>query len=148
MTQTQQQNLGTNPLAPPAYNGLPNGAPPNYVDVAFSYVYDITLSASQSLLNQTVPIQPDADFIWRATSVGIATGQFMVKYYDSQGYALSNSPRINNAFNVGLISTPEPRLPDLIFPAGSRIGLDIYDLSAAPNIIEITFIGVKRYRLP
>ncbi len=142
------QDLNVNPFASAAYNGLPNGAPPNWQDVGFDYVYDIVLTANQTLLNQTVPIQPDADFLWRATSIGIATGAFSIKYYDSQGYALSNAPRINNSFNVGLISTPAPRFPELIFPAGSRIGIDITDLSGAGNTIQIVFLGPKRYRLP
>jgi hypothetical protein len=46
------------------------------------------------------------------------------------------------------VPIPWPVSPGILFPGGGRIGIDINDLSAAPNTIQLTFRGVKRYRLP
>lgn len=136
-----------NPFATQALNGLNNAAPESYVDVDFTYVYDVVLTASQALQNQQVAIMTDSDFEWRAWLTASATGQFSVRFSDSQGYQLSNSLLLNNSFSNGIASSPSPVVPGLIFPAGSRIGIDITDLSGSGNTIELWFRGVKRFRL-
>ena len=141
-------NAAINPFAPPAYNGLVGGAPAGYVDVDFSYVYDVVLTASQQLRDQTVPIMSDADFEWRALVLATATGVFSIRFSDSQGYYLANGFLLSNNFLVATQPIPWPVSPGVLFPMGGRIGIDINDLSAAPNTIELVFRGVKRYRLP
>jgi hypothetical protein len=134
-----------NVYAPPAYNGLQDGSPPGYSDVGFDYVYNISLSANQSLVDQQ-PIANDADFAWRAIYISSNTGSFAVRFSDSQWYWLS-SARILNTNLPGDAAAPFPVFPELLLPAGGRIGIDLLDLSGAPNTIQIVFRGVKRYRV-
>lgn len=135
-----------NPFAPPAYNGLNDASPERFVDVDFEYIYDVVLTASQILRDQTVSIVNDADFAWRAVNVNFHTGAFSVRFADSQGYYLS-SGMILDANLQGDPSSPYPIFPEIVIPAGGRIGIDIADLSAAPNTIQIGFRGVKRFRI-
>src|SRR5271157_6429676 len=112
-----QQMLTRNPLAPDAANGFNDASPPGYVDVDFSYVYDVVLTANQFLQNQSVVTTNDADFQWRATVVATATGAFNVRFSDAQGYYLSNS-LVASSNILGDASSPDPLWPGLIIPAG------------------------------
>lgn len=138
----------TNPFAPLAYSGLVGGYPAGYVDVDFTYVYDVTLTANQRLNDQVLPIQNDADFAWRALIVSQFTGSFSVRFADSQGYYLSNALIVHTNFLVGGQPVPFPVSPEIVLPSGGRIGIDILDTSGAGNTVELLFRGVKRYRLP
>jgi hypothetical protein len=51
-------------------------------------------------------------------------------------------------FFQGTFSVQWPMFPEIVIPAGGRIGIDIQDLSAAPNTVQLAFRGVKRYRMP
>lgn len=135
-----------NPLAAPAYNGLNDASPENYLDVDFSQVYDVTLTASEIRPNDFSALSNDADFAWRAIVIQRADGVFSVRLYDSQGYALS-SGYIASANLQGDPSSPWPVFPEIIIPAGGRIGIDIRDDSGAQNVVQLVFRGVKRYRL-
>lgn len=137
-----------NPLAPPAYNGLSGDYPYGYVDVDFTYVYNVALTANQFLRDQVLPLSTDADFVWRALIASSSTGVYSVRFSDSQGYYLSNAMIPSANFLYGTIPVPYPIFPEIVLPAGGRIGIDIQDLSGAPNNVEITFRGVKRYRMP
>jgi hypothetical protein len=138
--------VASNPYAPPSYNGIPDGSPENYVDIDFTYPYDVTLTANQVLLGQAISTTNDADFAWRAIIIASATGSFSIKFYDSQSFALSNSP-VASANLVGDASSPWPVFPEILIPAGGRIGIDIQDTSGSGNTIELLCRGVKRYRI-
>jgi hypothetical protein len=140
------QAIPANPWGSPLDNGLNNASPLNYQDVDFTYVYDVILTASQLLNNQSVSTTNDADFVIRAIVIASSTGAFNIRLYDSQGYALSNS-LIANANIQGDAASPYPIFPEIIIPAGGRIGIDIQDSSGSGNTIEILFRGVKRYRV-
>jgi hypothetical protein len=43
---------------------------------------------------------------------------------------------------------PYPFFPELVLPAGSRVGIEINELTGNPNTIQMILRGVKRYRLP
>jgi hypothetical protein len=162
-----------NPFGPPAYNGLNPDAPAGYTDVDFTYTYDVVLTgdqvlpgqqvstttdvdftytydvvltASQVLPGQQVSTTTDADFAIRAIVVATSTGSFSIKFYDSQNYALSND-YVASSNILGDASSPFPVFPEVLIPAGGRIGIDIEDTSGDDNTIEILFRGVKRYRL-
>ena len=138
--------LLVNPYAPPVANGLNDASPQGYVDVDFSYVYDVTLTGNQFLRDQSVSTTNDADFAWRAIVITVSTGAFNVRFADSQGYYLSNG-MIASANILGDPSSPYPIFPEIIIPAGGRIGIDIQDTSGNSNTIELLFRGVKRYRI-
>jgi hypothetical protein len=135
-----------NPSAPPAYNGL-SGAGSGYVDQDFSYVYTVTLTANQMLRDQVLAIATDADFCWRALVLGAYTGAFSFRFSDSQGYYLSNGMLVYSNLLWGTTPIPYPMLPEIVLPAGGRIGIDIQDLSGGSNSVELTFRGAKRYRI-
>lgn len=132
-----------NPYAPDTYNGVNDASPRNFADVAFDYVYDVTLTALQAKLDQQ-PIDNDADFVWRGLVLSNYTGAFTVQFSDSSWYYLSNGP----IYYLNLVSTfanPNPVWPEIIIPAGGRIGINITDTSNSGNTIELVFKGVKRF---
>lgn len=135
-----------NPYAPPSYNGLNPAAPTGYVDVDFIYPYDVTLTASQFLRDQSISTTNDADFAWRAIVIAFATGAFNIRFADSQGFYLSNG-MIASANLIGDAASPYPVFPEILIPAGGRIGIDIQDTSVAGNTIQLLCRGVKRYRI-
>jgi len=137
-----------NPYAPPAYNGLSGEYPNGFVDVDHSYIYQVVLAANQMLRDQQQPIDTDSDFVLRAVQLTANTGVFAVRFSDSQGYYLSNGLLRSAIFLVGTVAVPFAVFPELVLPSGGRIGIDIQDLSGAPNTVELTFRGVKRYRVP
>jgi hypothetical protein len=140
------QAIPANPYASPVDNGLNPAAPRDYVDVDFTYPYDVVLTASQFLRDQTVSTTNDADFAWRAIVLAFSTGSFNLRLADSQGYYLSNG-MLASANLLGDASSPFPVFPEILIPAGGRIGIDIQDTSGNGNTIEILFRGVKRYRI-
>jgi hypothetical protein len=134
-----------NPIAPVAVQGTDNSAPEGFVDVPFNYVYNNTLTASQVLNNEVVSIFTEADFAWRGL-IFSADGTFSVSFQDGQGYLLS----AGQMFSTNMPNTPGdpwPVFPEVLYPAGGRIYLNITDLSADDNVIQLLFVGVNRYRL-
>jgi thioredoxin reductase len=140
------QAIPANPWASPMDNGLNNASPLNYTDVDFTYPYDVVLTALQFLRDQSVSTTNDADFAARAIVIAYSTGSFNLRIADSQGYYLSNG-MIVSANIQGDAASPYPLFPEIIIPAGGRIGIDIQDTSGNGNTIELLFRGVKRYRV-
>lgn len=137
-----------NPYAPPAYNGLAGDYPSGWYDINFDNVYEVTLEADQMLRDQQMAVDTDADFCWRAFQVVSNTGSFSIRFSDSQGYYLSNGMLLSATFFVGDLAVLYPVFPEVVIPAGGRVGIDIQDLSGAENTVQLLFRGVKRYRLP
>lgn len=104
------QAIPANPFAPPTDNGLNNTSPLNYVDVDFTYPYDVILTALQFLRDQAISTTNDADFCWRAVVIASSTGSFNVRFADSQGYFLSNG-MIVSAKHHRRRGKPLPDLP-------------------------------------
>lgn len=136
-----------NPLAPPAMQGLSqqDSSPEGFIDVPFSYIYNVVLTASQILNNEVISIFTEADFAWRGLII-TSTGLFSVQFQDGQGYYIS----AGQIFSSNMSNTPGdpwPVFPEVLYPAGGRIYLNISDLSAAQNTIQLLFVGVNRYRV-
>lgn len=134
-----------NPVAPPAANGVMNASPYNCLDQSFNYVYPINLTALQQLNNQSVSILTEPDFLWRGL-LFVSTGSFSVRFQDGQQYYLSN----DLIFSTNLLGTagdPFPIFPEVFYPAGGKIVLDIVDTSSAGNTGQIIFIGAHRYKV-
>ena len=133
-----------NPIAPPAVQGIDYTSPEGFVDVPFNYTYDNSLTAGQVLNNEIVSIF-NADFIWRGL-VFTSDGLFSVQFQDGYGYYLSTG----QIFSSNMSNTPGdpwPVFPEVFYPAGGRVYLNITDLSGAPNTIQLLFIGVNRYKI-
>ena len=134
-----------NPVAPPAANGVMNASPYNCLDQSFNYVYPINLTALQQLNNQSVSILTEPDFLWRGL-LFVSTGSFSVRFQDGQQYYLSN----DLIFSTNLLGTagdPFPIFPEVFYPAGGKIVLDIVDTSNSGNTGQIIFIGAHRYKV-
>jgi hypothetical protein len=142
--------MGTNPFAPQVVAGLNPPAGGDYVDVDFTYVYDVDIPPATTLPNQVKGLQNDADFALRAIHYTqpdpTKLGTFRIRISDSQGFyhsdgllfqfSLSNNP-----------AEPTPVMPEILFPRGSEIGIDIQNVDPALNSqVQICFRGVKRFR--
>ncbi len=134
-----------NPIAPAITNGIPDASPPGCLDVSFNYVYPISLTALQTLTGQTVSILPDADFVWRGL-LFTSTGTFSVRFQDGQQYYISSDFVFSQCLS-NEAGDPFPVFPEVFYPAGGRIVLDIQDTSNAGNTGQIIFVGANRYRL-
>jgi hypothetical protein len=134
-----------NPLASVAGNGVMDASPPMCLDQSFNYVYPVSLTALQQLDFQTVSILTSADFLLRGL-LFTTTGAFSLRLYDGNQYALS-SDLIVSANLLGVAGDPFPMFPEIFYPAGGRITLDIADTSNAGNTGQIIFIGANRYHL-
>jgi hypothetical protein len=135
-----------NPVAPPAIQGIPDyaSAPSGFYDRPFNYTFDITLAANQLVNGSVVSIFTEADFCWRGM-VFSSTGLFSVQFQDGQGYYLSNNLMLSSNM-PNTAGDPWPVFPEVVYPAGGRIYLNIGDSSGAENTIQILFLGVNRYR--
>jgi len=139
---------GYNIYAPPAYSGLQQRPDAPSMDLSFSYVYTVELTALQALRDQVVAIQNDADFVLRAMLLTFFDGAFQIRLSDSQGTYFSNGYlNYANFLSAGAV-VPFPIWPEVLFPKGGKIGIDITDLSDDDNEVEITFLGCKRFNIP
>ena len=129
-----------NPHASPILNGLTAPSQEAY----FAYVFDQVLTANQSISGQVV-INADADFVLRGIVVNSNAGIFRARFNRSGLYFLS-SGYIHSNNLASDVASPLPILPEMVFVAGSRIGVDIIDMSGAGNTVQISFIGAKRTR--
>lgn len=108
-----------------------------------AYVYNVTLSANQELLDQAIVVDSDSDFQWRKIA-GSKTGEYELRIRLPNGRYLSNL-RIRAANLVGTAQFPVPVWPPVRVPAGGRIGVDLKDLSGASNSIQIVLMGVRQF---
>lgn len=133
-----------NQFAPVGFGGLPNGAPDGYVDKPFDYVFDVTLTTFQTLLSQQIPIQTDSAFLARGVYISSATGLFSFRWSDANNWYHSDG-LISSANFSTFAGQPFVILPEEMYPAGSKLTIDISDTSGSTNVIELVFTGVKRY---
>ena len=134
-----------NAIAPVGVQGINDASPDGYYDASFSYVYNVALTASQQLPSQTVSIFSEADFCFRGL-IFTSTGLFGIRLQDGQGYYMDSGYVFSTNYpnNPG---DPFPWLPEVVYPASGRIWLDIEDLSAAPNTVQIVFVGANRWKV-
>lgn len=134
-----------NPIAPPGIQGIDPSAPMGYFDVPFGYTYNVTLTALQAIIGDTVSIFTEADFLLRGL-IMTRTGQFSVQFQDGQGYYLQSA----QVLSTNLPNTPGdpfPIFPEVLYPAGGKIYINITDISNAQNAVQILFLGVSRYKI-
>jgi len=123
------------------------GAPPaaEYYYEPGMLVFQRSLTASQALLDLSQNNDLDADLIWDSIW-GTQTGNYTIRLKLPSGRYLS-SAQMRNANLVGTAQFPVPMVPAIEVPRNSRIGIDLTDVTAAPNVIEIVFGGLRRYRV-
>jgi hypothetical protein len=122
--------------------------PPGFVDMDFTYPFPVSLAVNAPpLMNQSVIVENDADFVWTSTILYLSGDAIGLQYQVMQGYYLSSG--FNNSANQGSGgSAPYANYPEILIPAGGRIGLNLTRLLQVNNTTgTIFFRGVKRYRV-
>jgi len=117
---------------------------PQYYDEFSFLTFERTLAANQELIDQTIAVEADSDFVWVAL-VGESTGAFEIRFKLPSG-RYNSSSRIRNSMCVGTAQLPAPVVPFVFAPANGRIGVDIKDLSAAGNSVYLALRGYRRFR--
>ena len=138
-----------NQFAPDYFQGLALDPNASVEPKPFSYIYNPPnnqLAANQEIDGDTVSIQTDADFYAFGLYISLFTGAFQIRLADSTGYQLQ-SGFINSGALSQSSNQPTVLSPAHLFPAGSKILIDIEDLSGNPNPLQIVFPGVKLYKL-
>jgi hypothetical protein len=108
--------------------------------------YDLPYNGSLLALEQKLEvINIDNDLDWYLMGIVLTTAtsnSFQIRisragvYYFSSGWI--------HALNlVSDAASPAPFIPPQKFERGSKLNLDIKDLSAAPNTIQLVFLGLK-----
>lgn len=141
------QKQSPNIFSPSAYLGIPGNQTPGTIDSDFTYTYTVSLTANQLLTNQGVLVYTDADFAMRALILATYTGPFQIQLSDASGYYLSSNMLLYSIFLQNFAPFPFPFVPEIIIPAGGRIGINIQDLSGAGNTIQIAFRGAKKFSI-
>ena len=140
-----------NQFAPDYFQGMnvPDPSQTGQEIKPYSYIYNPPngqLTMDQQIEGDTVAIQTDADFYMFAWYISLFTGAFQIRLTDSTGYRLQdgflNSGAISQSSNEPTVFSPMH-----FFPAGSKILIDIEDLSDATNPLQIVFPGIKVYRI-
>jgi hypothetical protein len=119
-------------------------------DMAFDYPFNIILDNTDvPLPNEAIRTDTDSDFLLYGLTINAFTSiLFTLQFRDSAGNYFSSAP-IYAANYAGQGSAPylfpgKPR----IFPPGSQLGINIANLSAATNTIQLLFRGEKRFVKP
>lgn len=128
----------------PGLGEAPVQAQPQFADEPGFYVYQRTLTANQVLSDLTQSIDNDSDFILTGL-LGSQTGAYTLRFKDANLRYVS-SAAMRNSNIVGSAPFPVPLFPNLVYPAGSRISIDLTDLTGSSNTIELVFVGIKRFR--
>jgi len=141
-----------NPFAPQAAAGMNVMASGTYQDAAFDYVFNTTppLVAGEFRPGIQKALHADADFVLRAihyAQPNMPGVPFSFRWFDWQNIYHSDDLISNLNWSADPYD-PALILPEVIFPRGSFIGLDLRnDDPANPNDIQIVFRGVKRFRI-
>jgi len=124
----------------------PNPHEVGYADVGYGYPFDVTIAnANQLLTNQALAILSNADFVWRGL-IFTSTGTFSLRIYDGDQYALSPGLILSQNLTSSP-GDPFPWFPEVWYPAGGKILIDIQDTSGSGgNVVELLFLGANRYR--
>lgn len=135
----------------PAYKQGINTPPPEETGIspkAFTYVYNPPggqLTANQLIDNDSVAIDTDADFYIAGWYLALFTAVFQIQLTDAEGYQLSKGMINSGAISLAA-SNPTVLSPAHPIPAGGKIQIQIQDLSAATNPLQIAFVGWKSFK--
>lgn len=120
-------------------------AAPQFYEEPGALVLNVTLTANQEARGQGVFVDGDADF--RIESItGSSTGAYQLKFKTPrEKYFPDDYARASNL--VGSAAFPFPMPAPIIYPAGSKINVDLKDLSGAANTVQIVLLGFRIFRL-
>lgn len=116
---------------------------PQFTERPFDHAYQVSLTANQSLKDQTISMNGDAEFIVLALC-GTQTGAYSIRLRDAEGYYLSSAPILNSNL-VGTRQLPAIVFPELVIPRNGKISIDIENETGSTNEVELVFMGLKRF---
>ncbi len=118
---------------------------PTYVEEPAIYVFTQSLSSGQHLGQVAVNIDRDSDFILTGIN-GSSDDVYSLNLRLPSGRMIANAEILNTDI-IGTANQPTAILPPPIYRAGS-VGpaLDLTELSAGTNVVNIVFSGVRRIR--
>lgn len=109
------------------------------------YVFNKDLAANTEYLDLGINVDGDSDFLWQAVK-GSQTGAYEILFRLPNNRPIS-SARVRNANAIGTAQFPVPIGEQGIrLNAGSKLSIDIKDLSAAPNTVQIVLVGKRLLR--
>jgi hypothetical protein len=115
-----------------------------YEPEAAAEPFDVALLASEYKPDLSRFFGRDHDFLITGLS-GTQTGEYKVQLILPSGRQYSSSA-INRANLIGSSAAfPKDIWPGILVPANGKIGLNITDLSAAANTVQIVFHGFRLY---
>jgi hypothetical protein len=122
------------------------GNPEPYTEPG-KYVFQITLAAAPGAGDHFSDLKQfiDKDSDFELTDLAaVSTGDFSFNYRTPGSKdVFSTDVHASNALGTGQF--PVPVVPSLVYLAGSKLGLSLTNLTAAPNTIEIVFSGRRIY---
>lgn len=118
---------------------------PTFVEEPANYVFQVNLTALQSITRIPVNIDRDADFLWTGIN-GSSTGLYNINVRLPSGRLIASAIMFAANF-VGTANQPTAIGPPPIYRAGSTgPELDLTDVSNAGNTIQLIFSGIRRIR--
>jgi hypothetical protein len=124
----------------------PAAAPQYAAEEPCFYVFQRTFAANEVQTRLPVNIANDSDFLLTGIH-GTSTGDFTINFRLPGGGVFANA-QVHKANLIGSANQPTAIGPPAAYRAGSSGPLlDITDVSAAPNTLELVFSGIKRTRV-
>jgi len=131
--------VGNQAVTCPSCNGSGRQYDPG---LEFTYSLPIALIANQAINDQAILIQNSRPFRW-LFAIASSTGAFSALVKDGgRGIRPFANRQIQNVNMWGTAQQPMPIVPYLFLP-NSQILIDIANLTANPNAIELVFKGVE-----
>lgn len=116
-----------------------------YIDLPFWYYFQIPeIDAGITLPNLALPTDQDADFTYRSIQIytNYSTLTLRLKDGNERYYANAQSPMTTL---IGSPSIPRLIYPEVTIPAGGNIVVEMTNTGAFPNVVNLLFVGTKRY---
>ena len=125
--------------------------PMGYVDKPFTLVYNFTLNLAQTLANQIIQLDNDADFYLRSvySQVNTQYTSFTYQFNGPAAYFFQQTP-IPSFILSNNSGQSFPILPEVWYPAGGQIKITVTNTNTAfagPNTYALYFVGVKRFKV-
>jgi len=126
--------------------------PTGFVDKPFIVIYKVTMALAQALNNQIVLLDNDADFVLRGIYILTVTPftSFTFNYAGPADWFYQTNQVQSFIFSQNS-GQPFPVLPEVPYPAGGQIKLNITNTNTATGVgnnqYVIFFTGVKRFRV-
>lgn len=108
----------------------------------YTFEHDLLANGNQPALGRS--IDGDSDFILLSVH-GKSTGAFKMNIRDHAGRPIYSSATDADLV-IGTAQLPVKLKAPLFFPAAGAIGIELIDISGAPNPVKLVFGGIRKFR--